>query len=309
MPLDPQAKALLEQLNLDALPDFSTLEPDVVRQMFTAMPGRGSAEPVARVEDRSIPGPTREIPIRIYTPGGNGPFPVLVFFHGGGFVTGGLETHDATCRKLTNAAGCIVIAVDYCLAPEQKFPAAPEECYAVTRWVAEAAATLGIDPGRLAVGGDSAGGNLAAVVALMARDRGGPDLAYQLLVYPITNHDFESRSYHENANGYLLSRNLMIWFWKHYLKHESEGESPLASPLRAEDLGGLPPALLITAEFDPLRDEGEAYAERLRRAGVAIRSTRYDGMFHGFFSMGEQIDKAKQALAEVSAALRAAFGT
>ena len=308
MPLDPQAKATLDRFNVGALPELSTLEPTVMRQMYAAMPQPASVETVARVEDRRIPGPKREIPVRIYTPEGRGPFPALVFFHGGCFVFGGLETHDGTCRALTNAAGSIVISVDYALAPEEKFPAAPEECYAALRWVADAGHEFNVDPRRLAVGGDSAGGNLAAVVALMARDRGGPSLAHQLLIYPVTNHAFDTASYVENASGYLLTRDMMIWAWKHYLADEQDGRNPLASPLRADDLSGLPPALVITAEFDPLRDEGEAYAARLREVSVPTRCTRYDGMFHGFFSMGEGIDKTKEAMAEAGQALRAAFG-
>ncbi len=309
MPLDPQARAVLDRFNAATLPELSTLEPAVLRRMYEAMPLQTPVEAVARVEDRGIPGPTREIPVRIYTPEGSGPHPALVFFHGGCFVFGGLETHDGTCRKLTNAAGCVVIAVDYCLAPEARFPAAPEECYAATRWATQAGSALNIDPQRVAVGGDSAGGNLAAVVGLMARDRGGPSLVHQLLIYPVTNYAFDTASYADNASGYLLTRDMMIWAWKHYLADEADGQSPLASPLRAADLSRLPPATVITAEFDPLRDEGEAYAARLREAGVSTRSTRYDGVFHGFFSMSEGFDKAKQAIAEAGQALRAAFGS
>ncbi len=309
MPLDPQARAVLDRFNVGALPELSTLEPAVMRQMYAAMPPQPSVEAVARVEDRGVPGPRREIPVRIYTPEGSGPFPALVFFHGGCFVLGGLGTHDGTCRALTNAAGSIVISVDYALAPEAKFPEAPEECYAALRWVADAGPELNLAPNRLAVGGDSAGGNLAAVVALMARERGGPGLVHQLLIYPVTNHAFDTPSYAENASGYLLTRDMMIWAWEHYLAVEADGQNPLASPLRAGDLSDLPPAFIITAEFDPLRDEGEAYAARLREAGVPTRSTRYDGMFHGFFSMSDGIDKAKDAMAEAGQVLRAAFGT
>ena len=307
MALDPQARVVLDRLNAAEFPEPSTLEPAVVRQMYAAMPVQSPLEAVARVEDRTIPGPTREIPVRIYTPDGRGPFPVLVFFHGGCFVFGGLETHDATCRSLSNAASCAVVAVDYCLAPESKFPAATEECYAAARWVTQTGTELHLDPSRVAIGGDSAGGNLAAVVALMARERGATPLVQQLLIYPVTNHTFDTASYSENAKGYLLTRDMMVWAWQHYLAEDADGQSPLASPLRAADLSGLPPALVITAEFDPLRDEGEAYAARLRDAGVPTRCTRYDGMFHGFFSMSDGIGKAKQAVAEAGQALRAAF--
>jgi acetyl esterase len=199
----------------------------------------------------------------------------------------------------------VVVSVDYRLAPEHRFPAGPEDCYAATRWVAEHAAELGIDPGRLAVGGDSAGGCLTAVVAQMARDRRGPALRYQLLVYPVTNCDFGTDSYRDNAEGYFLTRSMMEWFWRQYLADPAHAEEPYASPLRAEDLDGLPPGLCITAEFDPLRDEGEAYAERARSAGVELATSRYDGMFHGFFAMDAMLDGAKRAVAEACAALRA----
>jgi len=301
MPVHPQARAVLDQLA--ALPDFSTLEPPVARQL-AAVPGP-PGEAVSRVEDREIPGPGGPVPVRIYTPDGTGPFAALVFFHGGGFVICDLDTHDGVCRALTNAAGCVVVSVGYRLAPEHKFPAAPEDCYAATRWVADRATEIGVDPGRLAVAGDSAGGNLAAVVALMARDRGGPALRYQLLVYPVTHRDFDTPSYRENAEGLLLTRNMMRWFWRHYLERDSDGERPYASPLRAEDLSGLPPAHVITAEFDPLRDEGEAYAARLRDAGIDTTHARYDGMIHGFFGMGETIDAAREAVADAASRLRA----
>jgi acetyl esterase len=246
--------------------------------------------------------------VRIYTPEGAPPHPLLVFFHGGGFVICNVDSHDGTCRLLCNGAGCLVVSVDYRLAPEAKFPAAPEDCYAATCWAAENAAALGADPQRLAVAGDSAGGNLAAVVPLMARERGGPELAHQLLVYPVTNHAFDTPSYQEHAEGGLLSRKMMIWFWQHYLEKPEDGQNPLASPLRASDLRGLPSATVITAEYDPVRDEGEAYAARLREAGVPTVLTRYDGMMHGFFSMSGFIDRAEEAVSQAAEALRNAFG-
>lgn len=266
------------------------------------------AEPpaVAHVEDRTVPGPGGPIPVRLYTPDVARPCPVLVFFHGGGWVLGDLETHDVPCRELANAAGCMVIAVDYRLAPEHKFPAASEDAFAATKWVAENAESISVDPKRIAVGGDSAGGNLAAAVALMAKDRGGPALAYQLLVYPITNHAFGSDSYVENADGYGLSRDGMKWFWEQFLASAADGAHPYASPLLAPELRGLPPALVITAEYDPLRDEGEAYAERLRQAGVTVKCSRYDGMIHGFFR-SPVLDPARTGIREAAAALRAAF--
>jgi acetyl esterase len=201
----------------------------------------------------------------------------------------------------------VVVSVDYRLAPEHPFPAAPEDCFAATRWVAANAASISADPDRIAIGGDSAGGNLAAAVALMAREHGGPALCHQMLVYPVTNHSFDTPSYTDNAEGYLLSRNAMRWFWGHYLSSDADGDNPLASVLRVEDLSGLPPAHVVTAEFDPLRDEGEAYASRLRDAGVATTTTRFDGMIHGFFTMGDVMDAAVTAVDEAASKLRAAY--
>ena len=306
MPLDPQARQVLDLLEAAGMPDFSPVDPATARQ-FAAAGAAGPGEEVVRVENRRLPGPDGEVPVRIYWPEGEGPHPALVFFHGGGWVICNLDTHDGICRTLTNAVGCVVVSVDYRLAPEHPFPAAADDAYEVTRWVAANAAEIGADPRRIAVGGDSAGGNLAAVVSLMSRERGGPDLRHQMLVYPVTNCAFDTPSYSENAEGYLLSRDSMKWFWGHYLSADSDADHPFASPLRAKDLAGLPPAHVVTAEFDPLRDEGEAYAQRLREAGVATTHKRYDGVMHGFFSMGDVIDVAKHAVAEAAAELRAAL--
>jgi acetyl esterase len=243
----------------------------------------------------------------VYTPEGNGPFPVLVYFHGGGWVIGSRDSIDGPCRSLANGAGCVVVSVDYRLAPEHKFPAAADDCYAATRYVATHPTEFAIDPTRLAVGGDSAGGNLAAAVTLMARDRGGPPIAWQLLVYPVTNYSFATDSYRDNAEGYLLQRSSMEWFWNHYLATPSDGAHPYASPLRAADLRGLPPGLTITCEFDPLRDEGEAYATRLREAGVQMQTRRYDGAIHGTFQLAGVLDLGKQMLQEAAATLKAAL--
>ncbi len=307
MPLDPQAAALLEQMNQAGTPDVTTLEPAVVRQLFGSIGPATAVQEVARVQNRTIPGPAGPIPVRLYWPEGNGPHPVLVFFHGGGFVICDLDSHDGACRALANGVGCLVMSVDYRLAPEARFPAGPADCYAATCWAGENAASLGGDPSRIAIGGDSAGGNLAAVTAQQVRDRGGPDLAYQLLVYPVTDHAFDTDSYRENAEGYMLTRDMMRWFWDHYLEKRAHGSQPLASPLRAPDLENLPPALVITAEFDPLRDEGEAYAARLRESGVPVELIRFDGMFHGFWSMFELLDKGKQAMSASCERLRAAL--
>ncbi len=311
MPLDPQVQTYLEQMASLNMPPIHTFEPAMIRQaiaMQTAMAMQNSTpEAVAHVENRTIPGPLGEIPIRIYTPHGSGPFSVLVFFHGGGWVICNLDTHDALCRSLTNAASCIVVSVDYRLAPEHRFPAATEDCYAATQWVAEHGTELNIDTACIAVGGDSAGGNLAAVVAQLARDKGSPALAFQLLIYPATDFTAKTLSKQVNGSGNLLTGEDMSWFTNHYLNDENDMLNPLASPSLAANVGNLPPALIITAEYDPLRDEGEAYGRRLIEAGVSVTISRYDGMIHGFMSMGPIFDKGNQAITESAAALRAAF--
>ena len=308
MPLDPQAQAILDA---GGVPVVHELSPEEARIACEAIvDALGEPPPLPGVEDRSIPAPHGDIAVRVYTPEGSEPFPALVYFHGGGWVVGSIAQLDITCRHLAIYSGCKILSVDYRLAPEHKYPAAPEDCYAATKWIAEHAVEFGIDAGRLAVGGDSAGGNLAAVVALMARDRGGPPLAFQLLVYPVTDMDFETQSYREyGGTGEVLPRATMEYFWGHYLNDPSEASEPYASPLRAPDLAGLPPALVITAEVDVLRDEGEAYARRLQDAGVPTTLSRYDGMFHAFFQLPSLLDKGMDAVREAGAALREALGT
>jgi acetyl esterase len=310
MPLDPQAKAFLDQMAAMAGPPLHSLPVPEARALMVELAGMSGTldVPLAKVEDRSIPGPGGPVPVRIYTPSGRGPLPLLVYFHGGGWVLGGLDTHDSVCRELAHGAGAVVVSVDYRLAPEHKFPAAADDCYAAVVWAAAHATELGADPTRIAIAGDSAGGNLTCVTALQARDRNGPRLCFQLPVYPVTNHSLDTPSYRENATGYLLETDAMAWFWGHYLATDADGAHPYASPLRAASLDGLPPALVITAEFDPLRDEGEAYAKRLEKAGVPTQLRRFDGMIHGFFGMSAIMDKAKAALAESCAALKHAFG-
>jgi acetyl esterase len=309
MPLDPEAQAMLDAMSSGEQVDLFSLPHTLVRENFGQMPGGAAPGPeVHRVENRSIPGPDGTIPIRIYTPAGSDLKPAVVFYHGGGFVLCGLDTHDSTCRELAAGADCVVVSVDYRLAPEAKFPAAPEDCYAATQWTAEHATELGVDALRIAVAGDSAGGNLAAVVTFMARERGGPALCHQLLIYPVTDFAFETNSYRDNAEGYFLTTQMMRWFWDHYLESESDGENAFASPLRAKDLSRLPPATVLTAEFDPLRDEGCAYADRLKAAGVPTQYTNYPGVFHGFFGMTEQLPRARTAVSAACARLRAAFG-
>ncbi len=310
MPLDPQAQMVLDQLTLLGGKETYEQTPQEARDAMRAMIGLlGEGEPVVAVENRRIPGPGGEIALRIYTPRGTAPFPLLVFFHGGGWVIGDIDTHDGMCRSLANGAGCVVVSVDYRLAPEHPFPAAPEDCYAATQWVAQNAASLQGDASRIAVGGDSAGGNLAAVVCLMARDRGGPKLDFQLLIYPATDLRMQSPSIDENAEGYMLTKRNMLWYRGHYLARDADKLNPLASPLLAKNLSGLPPTLIITAEYDPLRDEGEQYAARLTAAGVPVTVSRYSGMIHGFLSMAEILDQGKVALAQSCQALRTAFET
>ncbi|HZQ85979.1 MAG TPA: alpha/beta hydrolase [Acidimicrobiales bacterium] len=307
MPLDPQAQTLLDQLALMPQVPMSEQTPEAFRASFAMLAAlSGEPDAVANVEDRTIPGPAGEIPVRIYTPEGSGPFPVLVFFHGGGFVIGNLDTHDGACRELCNGANAVVVAVDYRLAPEHPYPAAPDDCFAALQWVHANAASINGDPNRLAVAGDSAGGNLAAVISLMARDGGGPPLRAQILVYPATDLTMGHPSIDENGEGYLLTKESMEWFMGHY---QPDVADPKASPLAATDLAGLPPALVITGEFDPLRDEGEAYAERLRAAGVPVVLSRYDGMIHGFFGLRAIFDASTKAMDEATRTLRDAFAS
>ncbi|HEV3338736.1 MAG TPA: alpha/beta hydrolase [Pirellulales bacterium] len=306
MPLDRQVELLLEQVaRAGGTPMHLQTPAEARATMLAQTAALGRPEPVAKVENRSMPGPDADIPLRIYTPAGNAPFAGLVFFHGGGWVIGSIDTHDNLCRSIANAARCVVVSVEYRLAPEHKFPAAVDDAYAATRWTAEQAERLGIDPGRIAVGGDSAGGNLAAVVALMARDRGGPNLALQVLLYPIADRDLGTASYLKYADGHLLTRDGMAWFWSHYLPEGVSPDHPYISPLRAGDLGRLPKALVITAECDPLCDEGNAYGRRLQGAGVPVTLSCYPGMIHGFVRRNRLLDQGQRGLEETAAALRA----
>jgi acetyl esterase len=313
MPLDPQLKAYADQLAARGNAPRSTLTPEMVRARdaveFAAEAAERTPEPVAHVTSRTIPAPAGEIAIRIYTPDGVGPFPIVVYFHGGGWVLRNLDTHDSHCRSIANGAGCVVVNVDYRLAPEHKFPAAPDDCYAATVWTAAHAEEINGDPARLAVAGDSAGGNLAAVISLMARERGGPAMAFQLLVYPITDLRMQTISYAENAAAPMLTRDDMIWFRGHYLRGDEDILNPLASPLLAHDLNGLPPALIVTAEYDPLRDEAELYGQRLEQAGVSAVVRRYEGLAHGFFGYDLIVERAKEAKSETIAALRDALAS
>lgn len=307
MPLDPQVRAFLDQVAALGRPQLHEVPVDDARGMMAMLsdlqpPGVDLAE----VRDAEARGPGGPIPVRVYRPG-PGVLPLVVYFHGGGWVLGSLDTHDRICRALAERTGSVVVSVDYRLAPEHAFPAAAHDAYAATCWAVGEAAALDIDAARVAVAGDSAGGNLAAVVAMMARDRGGPDLRYQLLVYPVIDGTREYPSHDENAEGYFLTTATMRWFWGHYVPDAATRTNPYASPIRASDLGGLPSAFVLVAEFDPLRDEGEAYAAALAKAGVPVRLERYAGQIHGFFGMTGLFDSARRAFDEASGALRRAL--
>jgi len=307
MPLESVTAAILAQIAAEGGPELNEMAIAESRAMYRKMQPELPEIVVHSVENLMIDGPAGAIPVRIYRPSA-APAPVHLHFHGGGWVIGDLDTHDRDCREICLGAECIVVAVDYRLAPEHIFPAAPEDCYAALCWATANENLLGGLGGPVSVGGDSAGGNLAAAVALMARDRNGPAIAMQLLIYPVTDATMESTSYRDNANGYLLSRTMMSWFWDHYCPDLALRADPLASPIIAEDLSGLPPALVMTAEFDPLRDEGEAYAERLKDAGVAVEVRRFDALVHGFFSQAGIIEAAREGVDHAVRSLRRAHG-
>ncbi len=314
MPIDPVAAALIDAME-GSFPRVETFvdAADARRAIEAARPDVAvEPMPVARVENRTIPGPGGEIPVRIYWPRAaeGATAPGVVFFHGGGWVICDLDTHDGQCRALANGVDAVVVSVDYRLAPEAKFPGPAEDCFAATKWVAEHAAELGIDATRLAVAGDSAGGNLTAAVTLMARDEGGPALAYQLMIYPVTDSSASRGDYPskiDNATGYFLTTDAMEWYRTQYLRDDADGDHPYCSPIFASSLAGLPPAFVVTAEYDPLRDEGEEYARRLVAAGVPVETYRALGMFHGFFGMDALLDGAKQAQALAFDSMRAAL--
>ncbi|MEJ8279749.1 alpha/beta hydrolase [Pseudonocardia spirodelae] len=304
MPLHPQVEALLTLMAEQGGPPPETMTVAQNRAMIREMVGlSGPPEPVASVRDDRA----GDVPVRIYTPEGTGPFPVLLFLHGGGWVIGDLDSHDPVCRVLANRAGAVVVAVDYRLAPEHRFPSAVDDAVTALQWVHAHAADLGADPDRIAVGGDSAGGNLSAVLAQHARDHGGPALRFQLLIYPAVDAADESPSMTRNAAGPLLTVAWMQWFMNHYLAGEEDLLDPRMSPARATDLSGLPPAMIVTAEFDPLCDQGAAYAAALNAAGVKAELRESPGMIHGFAQFGGAVDDSRAMLDEAGAALRAAL--
>jgi acetyl esterase len=311
MPLDPQAELILGLVKKANLPEFWQLTPDQAREQYLLRVAKLAEKlPVFRSYDRRIPGPGQDLTVRIYEPREARPgekFPVLLWLHGGGFVIGNLDTHDHACRALATQAECLVVAVDYRLAPECKFPAAVDDCMASLRWLALHAVEIGGDPARIAVGGDSAGGNLAAVCAILARNDGYPKLAHQLLLYPCTAPEPETPSHRKFAEGHLLTRNTITWFYKQYLRSPKDSNDFRFAPLVAEDLANLPPALVLVAGYDPLRDEGVDYARRLIEAGNRVTLVNYEGMVHGFALMGGAVDAAKRALRQSAQALREAF--
>ena len=312
MALDPQAQAVIDLVIKSGRPAYNTLSPKDARQLFRETRPASTPTPpeIGAVRNLVAQGPGGPIPLRVYRPAGvaaSVALPGLMYFHGGGWVIGDLDTHDVLCRQLTAEAGVTVVNVDYRLAPEHKFPAAADDAWAATRWTVAHASEFGVDAGRLAVGGDSAGGNLAAVVALQARDAGAPLIKLQVLVYPVTDVAAESRSYQDFSEGYMLTRESMRWFTAHYLGAPGQGSDWRVSPLRAASHAGLPPALVITAGFDPLCDEGEAYAAALRKAGVRVAHERFEGQIHGFVNMGRIIADADRAVAISAVALRPSF--
>lgn len=303
MPVDP---AIVTALAQRALRPVTELSPAEARAQSAAVAAAAPPPPpVAAVADLSADG----IPARLYRPGAAADLPLIVYFHGGGWVVGSVAGSEATCRRLANASGCAVLSAEYRLAPEHKFPAAVEDAYAATAWAAAHARELGCDPARLAVAGDSAGGNLAAVVCLMAREAGGPRIARQLLIYPVIDARAGYPSYTENGDGPGLTGAAMAWYVRHYVRTPAEREDPRVSPILAREHRGLPPAMVLTAEYDPLRDEGEAYADRLRAAGVEVDARRYDGMVHGFWGFAAAAPSAAAALEQAASAFGAALRT
>ncbi len=305
VPLDPQLQAMRDQRERDNVPPLYTMSLADARaaDLASIQASGGEPEPVDEVTSLTLAGPGGELTLRLYRPSGDRPLPVLLYFFGGGWVLGTIDTADGVSRSLANASGALVAVVGYRLAPEHPFPAAIEDCYAAVRWVAGHAQEIGADASRIAVGGDSAGGNLAAAVTLRAREE-GLGLAGQLLVYPNTDQLADDESMRAADDPFLFNRHSVAWYRQHYLTSPQDAASPLASPMRAASLAGLPPALVITAEYDPLRDQGEAYARRLAEDGVQVELSRYPGMTHGFFTMIGTLDASRAAIAQAASRLR-----
>jgi len=311
MTVNPQIQPLLDQLAASDVPPGWEVGPGPTRENYRALHQLTDPVdvPIGKTEDMSFKGPGGDVPVRVYTPvAAGGAMKCLVFFHGGGFVIGDLDSHDALCRQFANEAGCKVVAVDYRLAPEAKFPAAVDDAWAAIKWVEENAGELGIDANYLAVAGDSAGGNLSAVISqLAAKTKGGPSICFQMLIYPATRVHSDTQSMKDFAEGYFLERKTMDWFMECYVPEGQDHSDPRLSPLLAEDLSGLPSALVITAGFDPLKDEGKAYADRLAASGVDVTYKDYPDMIHGFFNMTALSPDAKEAVIDAAKALKAAW--
>lgn len=308
MTLKPEVKLILEQLEQSGTSPIHELSPEEARNGIAIEGLAGDRVELASVIDQSLDTNVGEVPVRIYTPvKSEETLPVFVYYHGGGWVIGNLESVDIPCRQIAAKSQCVVVSVDYRLAPEHKFPSAIDDSYAVIEWLISNAEELNIDASRIAVGGDSAGGNIAAAVSLKARDLGLNAIVQQVLIYPVTDYNLKTSSYFDYADGYFLTKDTMQWFWNHYLNSDSDGESPYASPLKATNLKDLPPALVITAEYDPLRDEGEAYAKKLQEAKIPVQLKRYDGVIHGFFWMAGLLEEGADAIELVSNTLSKAF--
>lgn len=300
-----EAQALLEQAEQTNNPPAYATTIGHSRKGTNAFLADFPSEEVGNTQDFAIPGPAEAIAVRLYEPDGAGPHPIIVFAHGGGWVGCNLDTHDNVCAALTNRVDCLVLSVDYRLAPEHPFPAGLEDLYAVLEWVDRYGPAIQADTERIMVGGDSSGGNLAAAAALLTRERDGPSLAHQLLIIPLTNYSFDTDSYEENAEGYLLTREACRYYWNQYLATDIDGHNPLASPLRATSLIGLPPATVVTAGFDPIRDDGIHYAEALHADGVPVELMNYEDTIHGFINRPHMWDHADEALDDIAAHLKA----
>lgn len=310
MPVHPQVAQYLEEIAKIDLPSFEEMTPEIIRS--TLSPSPEPHLPANKIEDLKLPVNGTEIPVRIYTPGAiqenaSEAFPALVYFHGGGWVMGTLDAYDGLCQDLAGTASCKVISVDYRMAPEHPYPVPFEDAYSATEWVVSHASDLEIDPARIAVGGDSAGGNLATAVALRARQSNSLNLIYQMLVYPVTNYQFDTESYQKYGINYFLTKRAMEWFWEQYLPHESAGLEVYASPLRCKDLSGLPDAIVITAGYDPLYSEAVQYVELMRQSGITVEHINYEDMIHGFFRRSDLYDRAFEAVQLAGQHLREAF--
>ncbi len=299
--LDPQVKDFLDGLAIAQRPGWETMEPHEARQVFKTMePLFAPHVEIQSVEDQKWNG----VKVRVYRNSDDGKLPVVVYFHGGGWVLGDVDTHDTLCRRLALLSGCVIVSVDYPLSPHARFPTAANECYSIVEFIARHAKRLEVDPERICVAGDSAGGNLAASVSLAAKEKAGPSIALQLLIYPVIDSRCDSQSYEQYGDGFGLTKKGMQWFWGHYLEQPDHGDSPLASPCRSQDLANLPEAIVLIAEHDVLRDEGLAFSQQLLAAGVKCTVNHYDSLIHGFFHFGGVFQKGLEAVDETAQMLK-----